>query len=239
MLHASNLTGAIMPVEEAGRIARDNGLLFLLDAAQSAGVLPIDVEGQSIDILAFTGHKGLLGPQGTGGIYVRPGVKIRPLKQGGTGSLSEYLEQPDVMPDIFESGTPNTPGLAGLQAGVRWIMERGLDSIRSHEKKLTDMLIQGLREIRGVKLYGPCDGNRQTAVVAFNVHEEDCGEVSQLLDYKYGIVNRSGLHCAPMAHRTIGTLELGSIRLSPGFFTSEADILAAVKAVHDISSQVH
>ncbi len=238
MLHASNLTGTIMPVQEVARIARENEILFLLDSAQSAGILPIDVDIQNIDILAFTGHKGLLGPQGTGGIYVRPGVKVRPLKHGGTGSLSEYLEQPDVMPDIFESGTPNTPGLAGLQAGVGYIMEQGLTSIRSHEQKLSDVLIQGLKEIKGVKIYGPCDPGRQTAVVPFNVYDEDCGVISQLLDFKYGIVCRSGLHCAPLAHRTIGTLEIGCCRLSPGWFISEDDILKVIQAVYKIAGQI-
>lgn len=235
MLHASNVTGTIMPVDEVGRIARENDLMFVLDTAQSAGVLPIDVAAQNVDVLAFTGHKSLLGAQGTGGIYIRPGIKVRPLKEGGTGSLSEYLEQPEVMPDSLESGTPNTPGLAGLLAGVRFIRETGLDKIRSHEQGLTEMLINGLKEIKGVKLYGPVDVQKQTAVLSFNIGDMDCGEVSYLLDNDFGVITRSGLHCAPLAHRTLGTLEIGSCRLSPGFFGTDEDVEKVIKAVFDIA----
>lgn len=235
MLHASNVSGTIMPVDEVGRIAGENDLLFVLDTAQSAGILPIDVEAQNIDVLAFTGHKSLFGAQGTGGIYIRPGIKIRPLKEGGTGSLSEYLEQPEVMPDSLESGTPNTPGLAGLLAGVRFIGETGRDRIRSHEQALTEMLRDGLKEIKGVKLYGPLDVKRQTAVLSFNIGDMDCGEVSYLLDNDFGIVTRAGLHCAPLAHSTLGTLEAGSCRLSPGFFNTLEDAEQVVKAVFDLA----
>lgn len=235
MLHASNVTGAIMPVDEVGKIARENDLMFILDTAQSAGVLPIDVESQGIDVIAFTGHKGLFGAQGTGGVYIRPGIKVRPLKEGGTGSLSEHLEQPEVMPDSLESGTPNTPGLAGLLAGVRFIEKTGLDSISSHEKALTGMLIEGLKGIKGVKQYGPVDVKRQTAVVSFNIGDMDCGEISYLLDNNFGIVTRAGLHCAPLAHRTMGTLEVGSCRLSPGLFNTQEDIEQVVKAIYELA----
>ncbi len=236
LLHASNITGTIMPVAEVGRIVRRKGILFMVDAAQSAGVLPGDVEGQNIDLLAFTGHKGLLGPQGTGGLYIRPGLDVRPLVEGGTGSQSERVDQPDFMPDRFESGTPNTPGIAGLNAGVQFIQETGLEKIRQHEQELTDALIQGLREIKGVILYGPCDSRRQTAVVSFNIEDRDCGEVSFLLDQKYGIQSRSGLHCAPLAHRTMGTLKRGACRLSPGFFNTMEDIHKVIKAVYEIAT---
>lgn len=236
LLHASNITGTIMPVAEVGRIARRKGILFMVDAAQSAGVLPVDVEEQSIDLLAFTGHKGLLGPQGTGGLYIRPGLDVRPLVEGGTGSQSEQVDQPDFMPDRFESGTPNTPGIAGLNAGVQFIKETGLEKIRQHEQELTDALILGLREITGVTLYGPCDSRRQTAVVSFNIEDRDCGEVSFLLDQKYGIQSRSGLHCAPLAHRTMGTLKRGACRLSPGFFNTMEDIQKTIKAVYEITT---
>ncbi|MDK2880457.1 MAG: hypothetical protein PWQ99_232 [Clostridia bacterium] len=236
LLHASNITGTIMPVAEVGRIVRRKGILFMVDAAQSAGVLPVDVEEQNIDLLAFTGHKGLLGPQGTGGLYIRPGLDVRPLVEGGTGSQSERVDQPDFMPDRFESGTPNTPGIAGLNAGVQFIQETGLEKIRQHEQELTDALIQGLREIKGVILYGPCDSRRQTAVVSFNIEDRDCGEVSFLLDQKYGIQSRSGLHCAPLAHRTMGTLKRGACRLSPGFFNTMEDIHKVIKAVYEIAT---
>lgn len=235
MLHASNVTGTIMPVAEISRIAHQHGAVFMVDAAQTAGVLPIDVEAQAIDMLAFTGHKGLMGPQGTGGLYIRPDLDIRPLKEGGTGSLSEHVYQPGFMPDKFESGTPNTPGIAGLGAGVRFIMETGIERIRHHEQELTDRLISGLKEIKGVSLYGPGDSRRQTAVVSFNITGMDCGEVSLLLDQKYGIVTRSGLHCAPMAHQTVGTLKKGTCRLSPGFFNTREDIDAVIQAVYELA----
>ncbi len=235
ILHASNLTGTIMPIEEVGSIARERDIIFIVDAAQTAGVLPIDVETQSIDMLCFTGHKGLMGPQGTGGIYVRPGINLRPLKQGGTGSKSEFLEQPDTMPDLLESGTPNTPGITGLLAAVEYLKAQGLEAIRKHELHLTQRLMEGLREIKGVELYGPEEAALRTAVVSFNIADMDCGEVSLMLDQFYGIVSRSGLHCAPLAHRTVGTLEKGAVRLSPGYFTTEEDIDAAVRAVYDIA----
>ncbi len=234
-LHASNLTGTIMPIKEIGMIAKEHGLIFMLDSAQTAGVLPIDVAEHNIDILAFTGHKGLLGPQGTGGIYVRPGLEIDPLKEGGTGSSSAYLTQPQFMPDRLESGTLNTPGIAGLAAGIKFIRSCGLKKIEDHEKKLTSMLVQGLQEIDGAQIYGPLDVKRQTSVVAFNIKEVDCGELSMRLDYEYGIVTRSGLHCAPLAHRTIGTLHQGACRLSPGFFTTEQDIQKAISAISEVA----
>ncbi|MGB9792804.1 MAG: aminotransferase class V-fold PLP-dependent enzyme [Thermacetogeniaceae bacterium] len=235
LVHASNLTGTIMPVEEVGRIARERGVLFLVDAAQTAGVLPIDVEAMHIDLLAFTGHKGLFGPQGTGGLYIRQGLELHPLIEGGTGSLSEELSQPDFLPDRFESGTPNTPGLAGLGAGVRYLLEIGVEKVRQHEQELTELLLCGLREIEGVTVYGPCDSRRQVAVVSFNIEGIGCGEVSLLLDKGYGIITRSGLHCAPLAHRTIGTIKTGACRLSPGFFNTAEDIEKTVRAIAEIA----
>lgn len=236
ILHASNLTGTIMPAAAVGKIARENGILFMLDSAQSAGVLPIDVEEMGIDILAFTGHKGLLGPQGTGGLYIRPDLEIRPLKEGGTGSFSEYLEHPRMMPDLLESGTQNTPGIAGLLAGVQTIKEIGIEKIRKHERELTDLLISGLKALPGVKVYGPGSSALQTAVVSFNISEMDCGELSLNLDYQYGIITRSGLHCAPLAHKTLGSFERGSCRLSPGYFNTVEDIEHVIQAVHELSN---
>ncbi|QGT98651.1 Cysteine desulfurase [Candidatus Syntrophocurvum alkaliphilum] len=238
ILHASNLTGTIMPVEDIGKIARENNVLFAIDSAQTAGVLPVDVVKQNIDILTFTGHKGLLGPQGTGGLYIKPGLVINPLKVGGTGSLSESLEHPDLMPDCFESGTLNTPGIAGLLAGVEFIEKTGLVNIQKHEQIVTDMLIGGLKEIKSVNIYGPQASNKQTAVVAFNIEGMDCGELSMSLDMEFGVINRSGLHCTPLAHQTIGTYEIGACRLSPGFFTTEDEIAKVIKAVNEISKRV-
>lgn len=235
MSHASNLTGTIMPIAEVGIIARDHGIVFMVDSAQTAGVLEIDVVKQNIDLLAFTGHKGLLGPQGTGGLYVRPGLVIEPLIYGGTGSRSESLQQPDFMPDHLESGTPNTPGIAGLGAGVQYILSAGLDQIRRHELNLTTQLLQGLAKIDRVNIYGVSDPDQRTAVVAFNLEGMDCGEVSMRLDREYGIITRSGLHCAPLAHQTLGTLEQGASRLSPGFFNNEAQIERVIEAIADIA----
>lgn len=237
MLHASNLTGTIMPITEIGKICRENGLVFLVDSAQTAGVLPLDVEAQYIDLLAFTGHKGLLGLQGTGGLYVSSGIEIKPLKEGGTGSFSEHLQHPAFMPDRLESGTPNTPGIVGLLTGVEFILQTGRENIHRHEQELTEMLLDGLREIKGIKIYGPHNSKRQTAVIAFNIDDVDCGELSMQLDYQYGIVTRSGLHCTPLGHQTIGTLESGSCRLSPGYFTTKEEIEMVIKAVHHISKQ--
>lgn len=237
MLHASNLTGTIMPIHEIGALAHAAGIAFMVDAAQTAGVLPINVVEDKIDILAFTGHKSLLGPQGTGGIYIDPGISIRPLKEGGTGSLSEYLEQPALMPDILESGTLNTPGIAGLGAGVKFILEQGLNQIRVHEQNLISQLIDGLSQIKGIKLYGPNNNQKQTAVLSFNLTGMDCGELSSSLDYEFGIITRSGLHCAPLAHQTIGTLQSGACRLSPGYFTSSEDIIYVLTAIDQLVQQ--
>lgn len=235
VLHASNVTGTIMPVREIGAIAEEHNLLFMVDSAQTAGVLPLDVAECHIDLLAFTGHKCLLGPQGTGGLYVGPGVEIEPLKEGGTGSLSEELNQPAFMPDHLEAGTPNTPGIAGLGAGVGFILSTGRENIRNHEKRLTEALIQGLREIDGVHIYGPLDVERRTAIVSFNIEGMDCGEVSMRLDHEYGIITRSGLHCAPLAHRTLGTLRQGACRLSPGYFSTDIEIEKVLRAVYAIA----
>lgn len=235
ILHASNLTGTIMPIREIGHIARNAGVTFMVDSAQTAGVLPIDTELDNIDILAFTGHKGLLGPQGTGGIYISPRIQVKPLKEGGTGSLSEYLEQPDFMPDVLESGTLNTPGIAGLGAGLDFIVKQGLEKIKDHEQLLTNQLLDGLQQIPGVTLYGPADSNQRTAVLAFNLNNMDCGELSTYLDYKFGITTRSGLHCAPLAHQTIGTLAKGACRLSPGYFTDHDDVFKVLTAIDQLS----
>jgi selenocysteine lyase/cysteine desulfurase len=217
-----------------GKIALDRGIVFMVDSAQTAGVLELDVDKQFIDILAFTGHKGLFGPQGTGGIYVKPGLQLNPLKEGGTGSLSESLEQPTWMPDRLESGTPNTHGIAGLLAGVNFILETGREVIHSREQELATALLQGMRSIKGVEIYGSADSLR-TAVIAFNIEGMDCGELSMLLEHDHGIITRSGLHCAHIAHQTLGTLERGACRLSPGYFTTDAQIETVLKAIYKIS----
>ncbi len=235
LLAASNVTGTIQPLQEAGRICRERGAVFLVDSAQGAGNIPIDVIEQNIDILTFTGHKGLYGPQGTGGFYIRPGLEIRTLVEGGTGSLSAETRQPDFFPDKFESGTPNTPGIAGLGAGVNFIQKTGFKAIRQHEKKLMDILLDGLQDIQGVAIYGPRDSHRQTPVVSLNLAGLECGELSFLLDENFGIMTRSGLHCAPLAHQTIGTLSRGTCRVSLSYFTTREDIETFLEAIRKIS----
>jgi cysteine desulfurase/selenocysteine lyase len=233
--HASNVTGTLMPLAEIGALARAAGALFIVDAAQTAGVEPIDVAAAGIDILAFTGHKSLLGPQGTGGLYVREGIMVAPFRHGGTGSLSESDRQPEFYPDRLEGGTPNTPGIAGLLAGVRYVRKRGIDSIRAMERELTEDLLSGLMAIDGVDVFGPPPDEPRTAVVSFRVGNLDSGEVAHRLDKEYAIASRAGLHCAPWAHKTIGTLATGTVRLSPGCFTTAAEIAAALEAVRHIS----
>lgn len=234
--HASNVTGTIMPIEAIGRMARSAGALLIVDAAQTAGVEPIDVAAMGVDVLAFSGHKSLLGPQGTGGLYVRAGIMVSPLRFGGTGSLSESDRQPDFYPDRLESGTPNTPGIAGLLAGIRYIRRRGLASIRADEKASTDALVAGLSATSGVRVFGPPPGSPRTAVVSFTVGEHDSGEIAHRLEHEFGIACRGGLHCAPWAHRTIGTMATGTVRFSPGISTTKADIAAALAAVRTIAA---
>lgn len=238
MTHASNVTGTLMPIREVGKIARDAGILFLVDGAQTAGVYPIDVEQDYIDLLALPGHKGLLGPQGVGILYIREGVEVMHLKEGGTGSQSEQLTQPMMLPDRYESGTPNGPGIAGLAKGVEFILETGIDKIREHEEKLTQALIDGLKEIPEVKIYGPQNAKEQAAVVSINIGEEDSSEVAYILDKGFGIGVRSGLHCAPCAHKTLGTFEQGTVRFSIGYFNTLEEIHQAVAAIKEICQQL-
>lgn len=238
--HASNVSGTIMPVSDLGEMARERGVPFCVDASQSAGCLPIDVESMNIDLLAFTGHKSLYGPQGTGGLYIREGLEkqITPLMMGGTGSASEHEEQPLFMPDTFESGTPNTAGFAGLLAGMRFVATEGVASIRDREQALMAELMDGLAGISGVRIIGPVDPGRKIAVVSFIMEGLDASEVSFRLDDEYGIMSRPGLHCAPSAHRTLGTFPGGTVRFGLGAFTTAGHIRSAVSAVSSIAHRV-
>jgi len=231
---ASNVTGTVMPIAEISSIAKEKGLLFMVDAAQGGGFVPLDVKAQSIDLLAFAGHKGLLGPQGTGGLYMRPGLEVEEFKQGGTGSQSESDEQPLIRPDRYESGTLNTPGLAGLGAAITFINEISLPEIRRKERELTKLLIEELQNIHGVTVYGPPPEKERAPVVSINVAGVGPEEVSFILDRAYDIATRAGLHCAPDAHRTIGTFSQGTVRLSLSYFNTREDVKKTIDAISAI-----
>lgn len=231
--HASNVCGTILPAKEAGNLCRQYGPLLLVDAAQTAGIVPIDLPVDQIDLLAFTGHKSLYGPMGTGGLVIGPRVdpaRLHPLKQGGTGSRSEFEEQPGFLPDRYESGTLNAIGLAGLAAGIQWLETRSLSALRAHEQALCERLIVGLNAIPGITVYGLQDASLQTATVAFNVAGMMPSEVGQRLDEEWGILCRVGLHCAPAAHRTLGTFPGGCVRFGLGAFNTIEEVEYALKA---------
>jgi cysteine desulfurase/selenocysteine lyase len=235
--HASNVSGTLLPVAEVGRIARRHGLLFLVDSAQTAGAYPVDVQTDAIDLLAFTGHKALSGPMGVGGLVIGERVdlaRFQPLKQGGTGSLSASEDQPDFLPDMCESGTLNVVGLAGLEAGVRWLLERGVESIRAHEVALAQQMIDGLTDIPGVSVYGGQDAALQMATISFNIKAIESSEVALRLDEKYAIMSRAGLHCAPMAHRTLGTFPAGTVRFGLGAMNTITEVESSVRAVRQV-----
>ena len=232
--HCSNVTGTVQAVEEIGRITRDAGVRFLVDAAQSAGHLPIDVQRMKIDLLAAPGHKGLLGPQGTGFLYVGDNVILEPVFTGGTGSSSQSLDQPDSMPERYESGTLNLPGIAGLKAGIEYVQQLGLQEIARRDKSLLQRLLTGLEQIKGVAIYGPRHPEMRCGVVSFTVAGTDASQIGFLLDGNHDISVRVGLHCAPLAHKTIGTFPEGTVRVSPGCFNTDQDIdrfLAALQMV--------
>ncbi len=237
LIHGSNVTGIIFPIREIGKIARENGVYFLVDASQTAGAYPIDVEEDKIDLLAFTGHKALLGPQGTGGLYVRPGISLKPIIFGGTGSHSEEDRQPLFMPDVLESGTANTVGLAGLKESVKFILKTGVEKIRNHEKKLTQRLIDGLKEIKEVILYGSDNLEEHLPVVSFNIKGFSPSEVGEILDKKYQIYVRVGLHCAPWAHQAIGTYPEGTVRFSLGYYNTAKEVDFALTAIEKIAGK--
>lgn len=236
--HASNVTGTIQPLDAIGRIAREHGIRFLVDAAQTSGTVPIDVEHLQIDLLAFSGHKGLFGPQGTGGLYIRPGIDLIPLKEGGTGRKSEEETQPDLMPDKYESGTPNAVGIVGLGCGVQFVNQIGVTRIQQHEQALTHHLIEGLSAIKGITLYGLSKAEQRTAVVSFNLRGQSPTEVGFLLDAVYGIMARAGLHCAPLAHKTIGSFARGgTVRLSLSYFNTRDEVNYVVDSIAQIAHQ--
>ncbi|MEX1096960.1 MAG: aminotransferase class V-fold PLP-dependent enzyme [Planctomycetales bacterium] len=237
LIHASNVTGTIQPIAEAGEIAHAAGALFLVDAAQSAGHLPIDLRKLPVDLLACPGHKGLLGPLGTGILYIRPGVEERlaSFRQGGTGTKSEDDRQPELLPDKYESGNHNAPGLFGLEAALAFLQEKSIAVLRAHEQELTARLLAGLAGLKGVEVPGPSAAAERVGVVSLSVPGFEPQVLAGVLDGNFGIETRAGLHCAPGAHRAIGTFEAGgTVRFSPGPFSTPADIDAAIAALREV-----
>lgn len=240
MTHASNVVGTILPVREVAAVAREHGALLLVDAAQSLGAFPFTFAELEADLLAFTGHKALYGPMGTGGLVIGERVDtdhLDPLMRGGTGSESDSELQPDFLPDKFESGTLNVVGLAGLEAAVRWLRTRGVQALRERETHLTARLIEGLLAIGGVRVQGPLDAHRRVPVVSFTIEGRDPGEIGWRLDQDFGIAARVGLHCSPLAHKTLGTYPQGTVRLSLGAFTTEREVDRALQAIRRFSPE--
>jgi selenocysteine lyase/cysteine desulfurase len=229
--HVSNVSGTIQPIGPISVIAREAGALFLLDAAQSAGNVPIDVAAFPIDLLAAPGHKGLYGPQGTGLLYAASHVSLAPFLTGGTGTNSTSEDQPLEMPDGFESGTHNLPGIAGLKAGIEFVMEQGVAVIGAHERSLVSYALESLQGLPQITLHGPADPELRGAVLSFTVAGRDSAAVAFELDRRFDIAVRAGLHCAPRAHRTLGTFPDGTVRMSPGWFTTREEIDMFVDAV--------
>lgn len=233
--HASNLTGDMIDIGWVGEFCHQHGLLFILDASQTAGVFPIDMEQQYIDVVCFTGHKSLLGPQGTGGLCVREGLDIRPFAVGGTG-VQSYLEtQPTEYPTRLEAGTLNSHGLAGLNASLEFLMETGIDTIRAHEMALARRFYEAVREVPGVRVYGDFYKPERAPVVALNIGDYESGEVADELAERFGIATRPGAHCAPRMHRALGTTEQGAVRFSWSYFNTKEETDAAAEAVRTLA----
>lgn len=237
--HVSNVTGTIQPIRDIGRIAREHGIPLIVDAAQSAGHLPIDVQEDCIDLLAAPGHKGLLGPLGTGFLYIRPGMEevLRPIKEGGTGSVSESDRQPDFLPDKYEPGSHNAIGIIGLSEGVRWVQEKGVTALARHEAELCAAFIAGIGGVEGITYFGPRTVRDRVGVFSVRVDGLEPQELSAVLESSYGILTRSGIHCAPLAHQALGTAETGgTTRLSFGPFVKNEDVNFAAESLVEIAA---
>ena len=235
--HGSNLTGNLVDIKRVGKIAREHNVLFIVDASQTAGVFDIDVQDMNIDVLCFTGHKGLLGPQGTGGLVVREGVEIKPLLSGGSGIRTYSRSHPDEMPTALEAGTLNAHGLAGLAAAVEYLQEIGLSTIREKEQALMKKFYESVKDIIGVKVYGDFDTMERCAIVSLNIWDEDSGEVSDALAFYKDIHTRAGGHCAPLMHQALGTVEQGAVRFSFSYENTEEDVEAAIAAIKEIANR--
>ena len=245
LTHGSNVVGTIMDIIKIGALAKKNNIHLLVDAAQTAGVYPIDVQKMNIDLLAVPGHKNLLGPQGTGILYVSENIKLTSIKEGGTGSKSELLTQPEIMPDLLESGTLNTPGIVGLGAGIDFVLTKGVETIKEREQSLVRHFLHGLRNINGIKIYGVNEFynensayEEQLGVVSINIKNEPASNISYALDTVFNIATRAGLHCAPFAHKTLGTLDRGTVRFGLGYFNTKEDIDTTLEAIRRISREV-
>jgi cysteine desulfurase family protein len=238
LLHASNVTGAIQPVEEVGRIAAERKLIYLVDAAQSLGYVPVDVSRMGCHLLAAPGHKGLLGPLGTGLLYIAPGIEqqLLPIRQGGTGTRSDEESAPTTLPDRYEAGNLNVPGLVGLEAGVSHLLAEGVEKTREAAQCLTQRLLDGLSPMKNITLYGPRTAEGRVGVVSLNLAGYDPQELASLLDAQWSIQARAGLHCAPRMHQALGTAPGGTLRLSLGHFTSESQIDAVVAAIKEVAA---
>lgn len=231
---ASNVLGTIQPIREIGAIAREHNIPFLVDSAQSAGAMEIDVKEDNIDILAFTGHKSLLGPMGTGGLIINTDIDIKPLKAGGTGGDSAYEYQPDYYPNHLETGTSNVSGIAGLREAIKFLNEEGIENIHNKEKELTKYALEKLETVKDIEIYGPKDCEKMLSVISFNIKDKIPEDVGSILDQKYDIMLRAGLHCAPTAHSVIGTKERGTLRIGLGYFNEKEDIDKLVEALNNL-----
>lgn len=235
--HGSNLTGNLVDIAEIGKISQKRGIVFVVDASQTAGIFPIDVKDMGIDVLCFTGHKGLLGPQGVGGLYVREGVKIRPLKVGGSGVQTFSREHPKEMPTVLEAGTLNGHGVSGLRGALSYLRKVGIHQIREKEQSLMKRFYEGVRSVPKVKLYGDFSTWERCPIVSLNLGEYDSGEVSDALALDYGIVTRSGGHCAPLMHESFGTKEQGCVRFSFSHYNTEEEVDLAVRAIRNLARE--
>lgn len=231
---ASNVLGTIQPIREIGAIAREHNIPFLVDSAQSAGAMKIDVKEDNIDILAFTGHKSLLGPMGTGGLIINTDIDIKPLKAGGTGGDSAYEYQPDYYPNHLETGTSNVSGIAGLREAIKFLNKEGIENIHNKEKELTKYALEKLETVKDIEIYGPKDCEKMLSVISFNIKDKIPEDVGSILDQKYDIMLRAGLHCAPTAHSVIGTKERGTLRIGLGYFNEKEDIDKLVEALNNL-----
>lgn len=235
--NGSNLTGNYIDPEPIGTLAREKGIVFVVDASQTAGVFPIDVQKMKIDVLCFTGHKGMLGPQGTGGMYVRKGLSVRPLLSGGSGVQTYSKTHPTEMPTALEAGTLNGHGIAGLHAAVEYLEKTGVDTIRAREQDLMWRFYEGVKEIPGVKVYGDFSTKNRCAIVTLNIGDYDSSEVSDELLTEYGISTRSGGHCAPLMHEALGTVEQGTVRFSFSHYNTEEEVDTAIRAIRELAEE--